>query len=271
MAPAPADNSPELMSDLEPTVCRWLWLDVPPGASERSLAVQQPLQPHVPLPTLSPEVTSSPGHPGVRHGGRRASAAPSEHPHGAGGAALASFPGFATTRRAGALTPVPLAVLGHKALGTAVVQGAEHRAVRPGSRAESLSDCHSKTPPVWEPRARAAYTTPRAGCALISVHTNTDLKVKWGQKCLNIDSQQCCGSGRFFTCTGSPRTDPKLWCCLCCRAHMAGASTGLPPAAGLGLRLLQQRAAATLQRQRCCSENQPGPDEKQDHKEVSSL
>lgn len=138
MAPAPADNSPELMSDLEPTVCRWLWLDVPPGAGERSLAVQQPLQPHVPLPTLSPETTSSPGHPGVRHGGRRASAAPSEHPHGAGGAALASFPGFATTRWAGALSPVPLAVLGHKALGTAVVQGAEHRAVRPGSRAQTV-------------------------------------------------------------------------------------------------------------------------------------
>lgn len=161
MAPAPADNSPELMSDLEPTVCRWLWLDVPPGAGERSLAVQQPLQPHVPLPTLSPKVTSSPGHPGVRHGGRRASAAPSEHPHGAGGAALASFPGFATTRRAGALSPVPLAVLGHKALGMVVVQGAEHRAVRPGSRAQSLSDCHSKTPPVWGAQSQSCAHCPQ--------------------------------------------------------------------------------------------------------------
>lgn len=59
-----------------------------------------------------------------------------------------------------------------------------------------------------EPRARAAYTTPRAGCVLVSVHTNTDLKVKRGQKRLNIGSQRCCGFGMFFTCTGSPRLTP---------------------------------------------------------------
>lgn len=235
------------------------------------LAVQQPLQPHVPLPTLSPEVTSSPGHPGVRHGGRRASAAPSEHPHGAGGAALASFPGFATTQRAGALSPVPLAVLGHKALGTAVVQGAEHRAVRPGSRAESLSDCHSKTPPVWEPRARAAYTTPRAGCALISVHTNTDLKVKWGQKCLNIDSQQCCGSGRFFTCTGSPGLTPNYGAAFAAVPTRLGQAPGSHQQRGLVCVSSSRELQPRSQGQRCCSENQPGPDEKQDRREVSSF
>lgn len=32
---------------------------------------------------------------------------------------------------------MPLAVLGHKALGMVVVQGAEHRVARPGSRAQT--------------------------------------------------------------------------------------------------------------------------------------
>lgn len=197
MAPAPADNSPELMSDLEPTVCRWLWLDVPPGASERSLAVQQPLQPHVPLPTLSPEVTSSPGHPGVRHGGRRASAAPSEHPHGAGGAALASFPGFATTRRAGALTPVPLAVLGHKALGTAVVQGAEHRAARPGSRAQTVGG--------W------AQRLPQQNSSCLGAQSQSCIHYPQGWLCVSFCSYQHRSKSKVGPETSTYRFTAMLW------------------------------------------------------------